>query len=174
MVLPVGVSFCAAHSMSANNLLFPDPVGPTIDTICEEKMSNFSQFSLSPLLLCPGKIVKLSIFSLLSPRNCSICLMNVSSWIFNSTLFIAVSSSSSSVNPSKNSEKVASKLSVISKPALSKKSAAKGYFSSKSFNFISLIYLPPIASSWYYLIGNLLLFWFLPDNKSTLPKALQT
>ena len=99
----------------------------------KKKMSNFSQFSLSPLLLCPGKIVKLSIFSLLSPRNCSICLMNVSSWIFNSTLFIAVSSSSSSVNPSKNSEKVASKLSVISKPALSKKSAAKGYFSSKSF-----------------------------------------
>ena len=41
MVRPVGVSFCAAHSISANNLLFPDPVAPTIDTICEENMSNF-------------------------------------------------------------------------------------------------------------------------------------
>ena len=55
-----------------------------------------------------------------------------------------------------------------------KKSFKASKFNKKSFNFISLIYLPPIASSWYYLIGNLLLFWFLPDNKNTLPKALQT
>ena len=167
MVRPVGVSFCAAHSISANNLLFPDPVGPTIDTICEENMSNLSNFSFSPLLLCPGKIVKLSIFSLLSPRNCSICLMNVSSWILISSLSIAFSSNSSSEKPSKISTNVESKFSLISKPVLSKKSTTKGYFSSSSFNFISLICLPPIASSLYFQVDNPHLFWSLPDNRST-------
>ena len=33
MVLPVGVSCCAVHSMSASSLDLPEPVGPTIEII---------------------------------------------------------------------------------------------------------------------------------------------
>ena len=56
-VLFVGVSFCAAHSISAKRRDFPEPVGPTIEIICDVYSSIFVKFSFAPDLSVPGKMV---------------------------------------------------------------------------------------------------------------------
>ena len=97
MPLPVGVSFWAAHSISAKSLLFPEPVGPTIDTTSDLFIVILSKPSLFPSLSVPANIVKDSMpLSSSIPKNSTICLIYSTKPSSSFSMSIAHSSISSS------------------------------------------------------------------------------
>ena len=138
--LLVGVSLCAVHSISASSLDFPDPVGPTIDIISDLFMSSLSNPSGLPDLSFPASIVNTSTpFSSSIPRKAFICSIYSESPLFRSSLSRAMSSTSSSVNLSRNSAKVLFSCPVTSIAFSLKKASAKGYLTKSSSIFISSI-----------------------------------
>ena len=121
IVLLVGVSHWAVHSMSAKSLDLPEPVGPTIAIISDFFISNLSKPSLLPDLSWPGIIVNTStVLASSIPKKDFICLMYSTRSIVILLRSRAISSTSSSEKWSKNSIKV-----------LSSKPATSNLFSSK-------------------------------------------
>ena len=138
ILLPVGVSFCAVHSISAKSLDFPEPVGPTIAIISDLWRVKVSKPSLFLDLSNPGRIVRLStVFSSLIPRNSFIVFIYSFKFSVKETLSIAKSSIVSSEKESRNSLIVLVSSLLIWSLFDEKYSSTKGYFSIKSFNRIS-------------------------------------
>ena len=121
IVLLVGVSHWAVHSISARSLDLPDPVGPTMAIISDFLISSLSKPSLLPDLSWPGIIVNTStVFESSIPRKSFICLIYSTRSIVILFRSRAISSTSSREKWSKNSTKV-----------LSSKPTTSSLFSSK-------------------------------------------